>query len=439
LALGGALVIVLTINARLTLFVLTFGGLLMFATNAFGKRLQKASSGLQDQLADSTIIAEEALQGIRVVKSFGREQYEMQRYKSALKRALHTAIEMAASSSLFSSLAMFFGFSFIAAITWYGGREVIAGRLTLPMITGFLIYGIVIANNLAGLANLFGQVRAGIGGVQRVFEILDLESSVQDTPGAKALPCSQGRIAFEKVSFSYDRGVPVIDEMILEIEPGEILALVGPSGAGKSTMFNLIPRFYDPTSGRLFIDGYDLRSVTQASLRKQISIVPQETMLFGGTIYENILYGNLDASPQEVALAARAANAHEFVQQLPNKYETVVGERGIKLSGGERQRVAVARAVLKDPRILLLDEATNALDSESERLVQDAVNKLMVGRTTLVIAHRLSTIKLAHRIAVMNRGRLVELGTHEELMRRSGLYSRLYLMQFRYDGRELQA
>jgi subfamily B ATP-binding cassette protein MsbA len=348
---------------------------------------------------------------------------------------------MAVYNSAFGSLMMFLGFGSIAAVMWYGGREVIAGRLTLALITGFLMYFITIAASLGGLANLYGQLRAAIGGVRRVFEIIDTHPSVQDAPDAVTLPVSQGRITFENVCFSYEDGTPVIQDVTLEIQPGEILALVGPSGAGKSTIFNLIPRFYDPSEGVIRIDGQDLRTVSQASLRAQMAIVPQETILFGGTIRENILYGRLDATEEELMAAAQAANAQEFIQAFPKQYETVVGERGANLSGGQRQRISIARAILKDPRILLLDEATSSLDNESEELVQEALDRLMhaKSRTTVIIAHRLSTIKVAHRIAVLDEGRIIELGTHVGLMEKNGLYARLYSMQFRNPEEELAA
>ncbi|MEZ4621982.1 MAG: ATP-binding cassette domain-containing protein [Caldilineaceae bacterium] len=320
---------------------------------------------------------------------------------------------------------------------WYGSREVMAGRLTIAMITGFLIYGISIATSLGGLGGLYGQVSAAIGGVARVFEILDTQPTIVDRPAAVDLPTVRGQLWLDNVSFSYDGETPILRNIALRINAGEILALVGPSGAGKSTLFNLLPRFYDPTGGAIYVDGYDLRQVTQQSLRDQLAIVPQETMLFGGTIRENILYGKLDASEEELIAAAKAANAHDFIVAAPDGYGTVVGERGMNLSGGQRQRIAIARAILKDPAILLLDEATSALDNESEELVQEALNRLMQGRTTIIIAHRLSTIKVAHRIAVMDAGQIVELGSHDELMAKQGLYERLYTMQFRDPAVEL--
>ncbi len=435
----GAIVIVLTLNARLTLFILALVPAVLLVAFLFGSRIQKGSTRIQDELADSTIVAEEGLQGIRVVKSFGRETYETKRYDNAMEKTFRASLQMAVYNSAFSSVMMFLGFGSIAAVMWYGGREVIAGRLTLAMITGFLMYFITIAGSLGGLAGLYGQLRAAMGGVQRVFEILDTKPSVHDAPNAIALPISKGKINFKNVSFSYEDNAPVIQGVSLDVQPGEILALVGPSGAGKSTIFNLIPRFYDPTDGVIQIDGCDLRSISQESLRAQMAIVPQETLLFGGTIRENILYGRLDASEAEMISAAKAANAHEFIMEFPKQYETTVGERGTKLSGGQRQRIAIARAVLKDPRILLLDEATSSLDNESEGLVQEALNRLMQNRTTIIIAHRLSTIKVADRIAVLDGGRVIELGTHQELMELNGMYARLYSMQFRDPEEELAA
>lgn len=427
----GALVIILIINPRLTLLIFSVLPFLLLVARFYGRHIQKSSAGVQNKLASATVAAEEALQGIRVVKSFEREQYETARFAEGSRATLDIGIRLALYRSLFAALMMFLGLSSIGVIVWYGAHQVVAHRLSLPTLTGFLMYGLIIASNLTGLTGLYGQFRTAMGAAQRVFQILDLKASVQESSWAGPMPDVWNSITFENVSFYYEKDMPVIREITLDIQAGEILALVGPSGAGKSTLLNLIPRFYDPTSGNVRIDGIDLREIQQSSLRAQIAIVPQETVLFGGTIRENILYGQLEATEAEIIKAAKAANAHEFIMEFPEQYETVVGERGAKLSGGQRQRIAVARAILKDPRILLLDEATSFLDSESEELVQEALNRTMQGRTTVIVAHRMSTIKAAHRIAVIDRGRIKELGSHEELMRLNGSYARLYTMQFR--------
>jgi subfamily B ATP-binding cassette protein MsbA len=280
---------------------------------------------------------------------------------------------------------------------------------------------------------LYTQLQEAAGAAQRVFELLDEPPDIVDHPDAIILPAVQGNLRFQNVSFAYPGTVHVLHHIDIDIQPGEVLALVGPSGAGKSTLFNLIPRFYDPTDGRICLDGTDLRLITLDSLRSQIGLVPQETQLFSGTIRQNLRYGKLDASDAELVAATQAANADEFIQQLAQGYDTLVGERGVKLSGGQRQRIAIARAILKDPRILLLDEATSSLDSESEGLVQEALERLMRHRTTVIIAHRLSTIQNSDRIAVLDQGHLVELGTHTELWANDGLYARLYRLQFQYN------
>ncbi|MCS6880731.1 MAG: ABC transporter transmembrane domain-containing protein [Oscillochloridaceae bacterium] len=431
IALVGSVIIVFLLNPRLVGFVLVLALGVVAVAASFGRMLQRLSTRAQDELASATVAVEEGLQGIRVVKSFARESYEVERYAAAMERTLGASLRLALLRSAFGGLMAFLGFSGIAAILWFSGREVLAGRLAFSTISGFLIYAITIGASLGQLSGLYGQFREALGAVRRVFEILDTRPTVTDAPGAPDLPPVAGAIRFENVSFAYEPGREVLRQISLTVRPGEIVALVGPSGAGKSTLFNLIPRFYDPTSGTVAIDGIDVRAVTQRSLRAQIGLVPQETMLFGGTIRENIAYGRLDADEAAIIAAARAANAHDFIIATPHGYDTIVGERGIKLSGGQRQRIAIARAMLKDPRILLLDEATSSLDSESEALVQEALDRLMRGRTAVIIAHRLSTVAIAHRIIVLDRGRIVEEGSHAELLARQGLYARLYALQFR--------
>ncbi len=429
----GAIVIMVALNLRLTLFILVLTPFIIAFGAIFGIFLRRISTQIQDELAGATVVTEEVLQNIREVKSFAREPYEINRYQIAIGKAFAAAIRLLRIRSLFGPLIAFLGFGSLAMILWFGGREVIDGNLSGGQLIGFLVYGITVAGALGSLVNLYTSIQEALGATKRVFQILDTKPDVVDSLDAKTLGRVEGRITFDDVSFAYDERQEVLHRISLDIAPGEILALVGPSGAGKSTIFNLIPRFYDPADGTVRIDGTDAKSVTQTSLRQQIGIVPQETLLFGGTIRENIRYGRLDATAAEIEAAASAANAHDFIMELPDKYETIVGERGIRLSGGQRQRVAIARAILKDPRILLLDEATSSLDNESEHLVQDALAKLMQNRTTVIIAHRLSTIKVAHRIAVLDKGAILELGTHDALMALNGLYAKLYSMQFRDD------
>jgi subfamily B ATP-binding cassette protein MsbA len=432
----GAILIVVLLNWRMTLFILALAPPVGLITALFGRRLRQISTKVQDRLAESSIVVDETLQGIRVVKSFAREDYEVKRYGGVMQAMFDAALRLARVRATFIPLMYTLSFLAIAGVLWFGGREVIAGRLTAGGLASFLFYLIYIAAAVGSMTGLYSQVQEALGATRRIFEILDTQPDIQDQPNAIALPDVNGQIVFEAVKFSYDERIPVLHGIDLRVEPGEVLALVGPSGAGKSTVFNLIPRFYDPTAGRVLIDGHDLRTVTQKSLRAQVGIVPQETLLFGGTIHENILYGRLDATENEIMAAARAANAHEFVTGFPDGYQTVVGERGVKLSGGQRQRIAIARALLKDPRILLLDEATSSLDSESEGLVQEALERLMQNRTTVIIAHRLSTVHIADRIAVLEAGNLVELGTHDNLMAKNGLYARLYQLQFKVDSPE---
>lgn len=429
----GSVMIMFFINWRLSLFIVVLIPIIVVVMFIFGFYMRRVSTQVQDEIAGATVVAEEVMQNIREVKSFVREDFEVKRYDSAIDRAFQAALKLLRIRSVFGPFAGFVSFGSLSLIVWFGGREVLSGRLTGGELISFLFYGVTVTQSFVSLVGLYTSIQETLGAMKRVFQIMETQPEIRDKENAKKLDAVEGQITFKDVEFAYDTRMDVLRGINLDIASGEIVALVGPSGAGKSTLFSLIPRFYDVSDGAIYIDKHDIREVTQASLRQQIGIVPQETLLFGGTIRENILYGRLDATEEEMIDAAEAANAHEFITTLPDGYDTIVGERGTKLSGGQRQRVAIARAILKDPRILLLDEATSSLDNESEQLVQDALARLMQNRTTLIIAHRLSTIRIAHRIAVVNQGQIVELGSHDELMALNGLYAKLYEMQFRED------
>lgn len=439
----GALALMLVVSWQLALLALVLVPVITIVSIAFGRWIRRISTNVQDRLADAASVLEETVAGVRIVQSFAREPYEIGRFRQAIEATFATAMRRSRVRALFQPVISIFAWGAMVLVLWFGGQLVLAGQLSPGDLIAFLLYAGSIAGTLATFSNLFSQLQEALGATQRVFELLDIQPEIADASAALPLPPVQGRVALSGVWFGYEAQPTsnanpsanpeafILKDLNLTIEPGEILALVGPSGAGKSTLVNLIPRFYDVQHGSISIDGYDLRSVQLRSLREQIGIVPQETLLFSGTIRENILYGKLDANQSELEAAARAANAHDFITALPQGYNTIVGERGVKLSGGQRQRVAIARAILKDPRILILDEATSSLDSESEYLVQEALERLMRGRTSIIIAHRLSTVRRADRIAVLAAGRLIEVGRHEELLSHNGLYARLYAMQFR--------
>jgi len=430
IGLVGSVIILFTLSPTLLFVVLLLAPALIVVAVVFGRPLQRVSTQVQDTIAGSTTTAEEALSGIRVVKSYVREEWELERYDKDLRSVVATGSRLALWRAGFGALMGFLGFGAIAGLLWYTGHQVIDGSLGIGTLTGFLLYGVAIGTSLGSLASLYGQFREGTGAIERVFEIIDTRPTVLDAPDARPLGRVAGRIELDGVSFAYRPDRVVLRDLSLTIPAGETLALVGPSGSGKTTLVGLIPRLWDVTGGAIRVDGTDIRDVTVASLRGQIGLVAQEATLFGGTVAENIRYGRLEATDEEMVAAAVAANAHDFITALPEGYDTIVGDRGSRLSGGQRQRVAIARAILKDPPILLLDEATSSLDNESERLVQEALDRLKVGRTTIIVAHRLSTIRAADRIAVLDDGWLVELGTQDELLALDGLYARLHRTQF---------
>ncbi len=427
--LGGIIIIMLR-DWRLTLLVLAILPIILVLSMTIGRRIRRLSKAVSAELGEATTTLEETISNEKTVKAFTREDYEVARYQTRIENVLKLSMRRVRLSSGFASLMTFMVFSAIAAVLWYGGQEVLAGHITPGELVSILIYMGVVAAPLGGLVGLYSEFQRALGGAERIFELLDEPITVADEPNAPAIGPVVGHLQFEQVSFEYDPQTPVLHSLSFEALPGQVIALVGPSGAGKTTIANLIPRFFDPTEGRILVDGQDIRRVQVRSLREQMSLVLQEPVLFGTSIRENIIYGRLEATEAEIEAAARAANALEFIERLPQKYETVVGERGVKLSGGQRQRIAIARAILRNPRILILDEATSSLDNESEALVQEALDRLMRDRTTIVIAHRLTTIENADKIVVVERGRLIEEGTHTELMDHEGLYYRLYTRNF---------
>jgi subfamily B ATP-binding cassette protein MsbA len=429
LLLVGGLAMMFVTNAHLALTTLVVVPVVVGAALTFGRALRRASTRVQDRVAEAMGVADESFGAIRTVQSFSREREETRRFGALLHELVDVAVHRAQTRALFFSVVGFVAFGAVAAVLWQGGAQVLDGRLTAGTLVSFLFYALFVAAAVGSMATLFGNIQEAMGAATRVFELLDTQPTVCEPahPVSLTQPV-RGAVALEGVCFRYQAsGDDVVHDLTLSIAPGEVVALVGRSGAGKTTVASLLPRFWDVTAGRITLDGVDVRALSLDTLRGAIGIVPQEPVLFSGTVRENIAYARPDASDADVLRAAQAAHAWEFIERLPEGWNTRVGERGVKLSGGQRQRIAIARVFLKDPAVVVLDEATSSLDTESERYVEDALEELLEGRTTLIIAHRLSTVRRAHRVVVLDAGRIVEMGSHDELLERSGgLYARLY-------------
>ena len=408
--------------------------LLAIVAVVFGKRIRKMARKTQDQLADSGTIVQETFQGISIVKAFTSEFHEITRYVKSLRGVVSTAISNARYRGAFVAFMIFSLFGTLAFVIWYGGRMIQSGELTIGVLVMFVIFSMFVGGTFAGFADMFSQLQKTLGATQTVREILRSEGEAVALKPIEVAPeyILNGKVRFDHVAFSYPsrKDITVLQDLSLIANNGQQIAIVGPSGAGKSTIASLLLHFYEPDSGTIYFDERPAREFPISQLRRQMAFVPQDVILFGGSIKENIAYGKPGATDEEIMAAAKNANAYEFIERFPEQFDTIVGERGVKLSGGQRQRIAIARAILKDPAILILDEATSSLDSESEQLVQDALENLMKGRTSFVIAHRLSTIRSADKIVVIDKGIVTEAGTHTELMNHNGLYRKLNDMQF---------
>jgi len=422
----GGVTLMIILSPTLSLTVLVFLPIAIIAAAFFGRRLNRISTAFQDEIAAANAFADESIASIRVVKWFTAEDDSTERYDQAIRKSYEVALRRARLRALLVPSVTFVAFGTLAVVLWVGGRQVLAGTMTAGQLVSFLLYTLTVAGAIGTFTGLYSQLQEALGASLRIFELLGEPLEIHDPAKPQSPDVREGSVELEHVSFSYSgRDTGVLHEIDLTVAPGELVALVGPSGSGKSTITELIPRFYDVTEGRVLVDGVDVRLQELDELRQQMAAVPQEVQLFSGTISENLRVSKPDATEDELIEAATAANAHDFISEFPESYETVVGERGIRLSGGQRQRVAIARALLADPRILILDEATSSLDAESEGLVQEALDRLMVGRTTLVIAHRLSTVRAADRLVVLTDGRIVEHGAHAELVAAGGVYARL--------------
>jgi ATP-binding cassette subfamily B protein len=428
----GSLVLLLLTSLKLALIIFALIPTVLLPMLLFGRRVRRLSRDSQDRVADTSGLAGETLNAIQTVQAFTLEGLQGSRYDAAVEESFSTAIRRTRVRAWLIAFAILTMFSAVTLVLWLGARSVLHGTMSGGDLAKFLSYAIFMGTSVAALSEMWGELQRASGAMERTIELLHSRPSIVTPPNPVPLEVPRGGITFEHLSFNYPSrpDTPALDDFQLEIAPGETVAFVGPSGAGKSTLFQLLLRFYDPGSGRILIDGVDIARADPSAVRGHIGLVPQETMIFGATARENIRYGRPGASDSEIEAAASAAAADEFLRRLPEGYDTFLGERGARLSGGQKQRIAIARAILKNPPILLLDEATSSLDSESEQLVRDALEKLMRNRTTLVIAHRLATAINSDRIVVVDRGRIAAVGRHEELLRENALYARLAALQF---------
>lgn len=427
ITIGGILILLFYIHWKLALITISIIPFIVIIIHVFGQRMRRISASIQSRLADITSILQENISAMRVIKSFGREEEELKNFKDSSYRTFSINMKGVQLTATITPVVEVLGAVGAALFLWYGGREVLAGKITTGSLITFLGYIAMILTPIRLFSNNYSLFQKALGAADRIFSVLDTEEMIEELPGAKPMPRIRGLLELKGVSLYYKEEEEVLKNISLTVEPGETLAIVGPSGSGKTSLASLIPRFYDPQRGEVLIDGINVKEAELKSLRRQIGIVTQETILFRGTIAYNIAYGFPEMDGRAIIEAAKKANAHDFILKFKDGYDTLVGERGLSLSGGQRQRIAIARAIIGRPRILILDEATSALDTASEALVREALNRVMEDHTTIIIAHRLSTVEKAHRIVVLDGGEIVEMGTHQDLLEERGLYRRLHL------------